>query len=165
MPVKTNLLLGLKFGLFGAELTAGYKKEGDINQLFISPSDAADNDGITIAKLITDIETLLGCDPGKSGIDETAVKAALNPENKNDQATADGWSSLKIKLQTVYLKKNWNPAKTSDAVTAFALRFDVDAQHLLPTSVSFIEVKSLTFAVWSDNIEPKIADRLALTAG
>lgn len=152
----TNIMLGANLKLLGTELSAGFMKSGDDSIIYIYQSETAANEGITIAKLIADVETLTG--KGKSGIDSTKIQESISGNVKDPSKI--NFDTIKIKLTTVYLKKT---TKGTESTTEYAFRFDIDASDLLPKGVEAINITSLTLAVWNTKNE-KILEKLALMA-
>lgn len=153
---ETNIMLGANLKLLGTELSAGFMKSGDDSIIYIYQSETAANEGITIAKLIEDVETLTG--RGKSGIDSAKIQQSISGSAKDPSKI--NFETIKIKLTTVYLKKT---TKGTDSTTEYAFRFDIDAADLLPKGIEAINITNVTLAVWNTE-NAKVLEKLALMA-
>lgn len=145
-----NFALGSKFTLFGAELYASYSKEGDNTTLLVNMSETAENSGITIQKLIEDINSLAG--GTQTGITADSITSAIS--TAANKSSAFDVKSVLVRLQTIYLKS------TKDK-TEYALRFDVILKGLLPAKISLINPTSLSISVWNTT-EESVLKQLSL---
>lgn len=147
----TNLALGANFTLLGADLSAAYAKIGDNHKVLIMPTRPDLNEGITLKKLVADVNAMAASfSGGGAPMTEDMVQGAM------PQQPSGGWESIKIKLSMVYLYYN-----SEGSVLDFAFKLDVDASELLPKGITLVNISSLSLAVWNTN-NRSIVERMQL---
>lgn len=154
--MSTNIFLGAKFTLLGADLSAGYEKTSDGYKILISPCDTSKNEGMTIGDVVKDIKSLFGANP-PTDLTPDAIESKIK---SGAETNADfDIQSVRLKLSTVYLKV---VKKGDQTTTDYAFRFDITATDLIPESIQLINISTITIAIWNTTNEG-ILEQLSLT--
>lgn len=165
-----NALVGIDFSLIGTQLHAAYEKDKDGYSVLLMPSPQEADTGVTVAKLIEDIKSLVKGVRDKELTDEEAAAmesdmqdglSGLTPED--DKKDGFDLNKLTIKLNMAYLYIR----KTQDEATStleYAFQLQVIAKDVIPEAVrSLITVDNLSVSVWNTTRQ-KVLDKMSLVS-
>lgn len=158
----TNTLAAITFELVNTNLVALYKKDGDKNTFLVIPTDTEPSGGMTIEKMISDINAFLrknNPDAAQIKSDDVAnaVKDVNNASCKNNTSPKNepDYKSINVELRQAFL---YLPAGEP---IEYAFELDVDISGLFPKDVSLFRVNKLSVGVWNTD-RKKILDRMNL---
>ena len=148
-------LLGVEFKILGSDLIAAYEKMDKGYKMLVLPVNQHNNNGITIDKLLQDIDTLMGKthEPGKIDGNE------LTDQLKSALPSTVSLEKLLIKLKTAYLYINSEDGKEAKVEYAFSL--DIVTEGVPPEGIEMVDVKRLSVSVWNTERE-KILQLMSL---
>jgi hypothetical protein len=154
---NANIAAGVKFTLLGTELNAGFEKTDTVERIFIFEDVTAPPEGVTIGKLISDVEALMDRPPGGvAGLSPGDIEGKLTPIVK--PGSPFNINAIKITLATVYLKME-KPSGASKYTAEYAFRINVDMQGLIRDDIKLINIQQVTLAVWNTD-DPKVKQQL-----
>ena len=160
--LQFNAQAAVTFTLVGTNLVALYRKEGTNNTFLVIPTDKASNGGMSIKKMIDDINSFLkGYDPGAVQLDPAEVAQAVKDvDEASRKETTDqeilpaadfDYESITVELRQAFLY-----LKTGQPVE-YAFELDVDTSSLFPKEMTFFNVKKLSMGVWNTDRETILA--------
>lgn len=159
-----NLMLGAKFELLGTNLSASYKKEGENYEILVAPNTLEKNNGISIEEMIAQVNSLInGVDPSAPQVDSAEIE---NQIKSSSEAAGNGIDIKKLRvildMAYLYIKSEKAPgAATADKTIEYAFSLIIDAKEVIPQDITFINIDSVTLAVWSTN-RSKVIEKMAL---
>lgn len=143
----------LDFILVGTNLKMAFAKVGGQNTFVILPVDKKPSGGMTISKMVTEINNLIqGYDPSQPDVlDVEAVAGAVSDVSKaaNTKPSQDtnapniDYKNINVALRQAFL------LLSTGKPTEYALEIDVDLTDLFPKDQSFINVGKLSLSVWN----------------
>ena len=155
---KLCVMAGMTFDFLGAKLNLGVTSDEKGKRIFCRNDISTANNGITIDKIIEDVNKLLKNDNMKKDKLSESIKKALVPLAKADK-TIDP-EKITFKLMTVYLDITEPTGKPR--TVEYAFRLDVDATDLISEEISLIDIDRATIAVWNTD-NPEITKQFNLT--
>lgn len=158
-----NAEAAVTFTLVGTSLVALYRKTGANNTFLVIPTDKTPNGGMTIKKMVEDINSLLGgydpegvkLDPEKVAdavrdVDEASQKKTQEQENLEIAAPESGVANIDYESIIVELRQAFLYMNTGEPIE-YAFELDVDTTGLFDPNISFFNVKKLSMSVWNTN--------------
>jgi len=165
MSDNFKMLLGTKFTILGSKQTAAFKKDDKGYTILLMPSEQEKNEGITIEKMVADINSLI---KGVTGTDGTLTSEAVQNQigtsvtdkndSKDDKSKTFDITKIKVILNMAYLYIN---STESEKTIEYAFNLTIDAHELIPQDIKFLNIENLTIAIWNTN-RTKILDKMAL---
>lgn len=159
-----NLMLGAKFELLGTNLSASYKKEGENYEILVAPNTLEKNNGVSIEEMISQVNALInGVDASAPQISSEEIENQI--KSSNDSAS-NGIDIKKLRvildMAYLYIKSEKAPgAAAADKTIEYAFSLVIDAKEVIPQDITFINIDSVTLAVWSTN-RSKVIEKMAL---
>lgn len=160
-----NAQAAVTFTLVGTNLVALYRKAGTNNTFLVIPTDKTPSGGMTIKKMVEDINALLGgYDPegvklkaedvagAVQNVDEASRKQAAASENMEIAAPESEVSNIDYESITVELRQAFLYLNTGEPIE-YAFELDVDTSQLFDPNITFFNVKKLSIGVWNTNRE------------
>lgn len=153
-----NAQAALTFTLINTNLVALYKKEGSTNTFLVTPADQAPSGGMTIAKMIDDINNMLHnyepTAPALSADDVASAVKDVNDASKKkgaaDELKEDSLGDIDFKNINVELKQAFLLLTTGKPIE-YAFAIDVDISQLFPSGQTFFNVQKLSLGFWNTN--------------
>lgn len=158
-----NAQAAITFTLVGTNLVALYRKTGSNNTFLVIPTDKTPSGGMTIKKMVEDINSLLkGYDPNGvqldskdvagavQNVDEASQKKTQEPENAEITAPESRVANIDYESITVELRQAFLYLNTGEPIE-YAFELDVDTSQLFDPDITFFNVKKLSMGVWNTN--------------
>lgn len=148
-------LIGIELKVLGSDIVGIYEQTKEGYKILVAPSNPQSNEGITIDKLLEDINSLIG---------KTGEKEKVNGNELKEQLKAAVPSNIKleeivIKLKTAYLYVD--SKKGADTKLEYAFSLDIVTEGVLPKGIELVDVKRLTVSVWNTDRE-KVLNYMSL---
>lgn len=150
----------ITFELVNTNLVALYKKDGANNTFLVIPTDKEPSGGMTIEKMISDINSFLQrFDPSTTPINADEVANAVKDVNeasntqKTPQLDPPVYESINVELRQAFLYLS------TGKPVEYGFELDVDISGLFPQDMSLFKVNKLSVGVWNTDRE-KILERM-----